>query len=222
MHMAPLAPRLLALALTGAAGAVLVVAAANAVVLLRTGDRVSTDPQALPAAQVAIVPGSRVLPDGTLGDVVQARVDGAVRLYDDGLVDAVLVSGDNRQHTYNEPDAMRAALLAAGVAPEDVFTDYAGVNTWHTMRRAREVFEVRSAIVVTQDFHAARAVDLGRAAGIDTHGLAVEGGSARVAAREVVARVRGFGEALLRPDVVLGPTHPITGDGRSSWAEPTG
>lgn len=199
----------------------LLVGTANAVVLGRTHDRVTSDPGDLPHTQAAIVPGSLVRPDGTLGAVVQQRVDAAVALYDAGTVDKILLSGDNGTHAYNEPDTMRAAVLAAGVPPEDVFTDYAGFNTWHTMRRARTVFEVETAVVVTQDFHTSRAVDLGRAAGLDVHGLAVGGsGSLRVSARELLARVRGLGEATLRPDVTGGPALPITGDGRSSWAEP--
>ncbi|WP_244930055.1 ElyC/SanA/YdcF family protein [Nocardioides sp. W7] len=197
------------------------VGTANAVVIVRTGDRVADAPADLPHAQVAIVPGSLVRPDGTLGRIVQARVDAAVALHEAGTVDKILLSGDNGTHEYNEPDTMRAAVLAAGVPPEDVFTDYAGFNTWYTMRRARVVFEVESAVVVTQEFHVARAVDLGRAAGLDVHGLAVDdGGRLRVRARELLARVRGLGEATVRPDVTGGPVLPITGDGRTSWAEP--
>lgn len=196
------------------------VAAANAVVLERSDGWTTADPDELPHAQVAIVPGSWVRSDGRLGAVVQQRVDAAVDLYRSGKVDKILVSGDNRTHAYNEPDAMRDAALAAGVAPEDVFTDYAGRSTWHTMRRAREVFRVDDAVVVTQDFHVARSVDLGRAAGMDVRGLAVgHANRLRVDAREVVARVRGLGEATLRPDVMLGPPIPITGDGRTSWAQ---
>lgn len=192
------------------------VATANAVVIGRTDDRVRTDPADLDPAQVAIVPGSLVRPDGTLGRVVAERVDAAVALYDAGIVDALLMSGDNGTDAYNEPDTMRDAALAAGVAPEDVFTDYAGFNTWHTMRRAHDVFEVTSAVVVTQDFHVARAVDLGRAAGLDVQGFVA--GDAGRGGREVLARVRGLGETILKPDVTGGPSIPITGDGRESWA----
>jgi SanA protein len=208
---------LLAVALVGVG--VLVVGTANAVVLVRTHDHTTDDPAALAPAQVAIVPGSLVRPDGTLGAVVQERVDAAVALYDAGTVDALLLSGDNGTASYNEPDTMRDAVLAAGVPPEDVFTDYAGFNTWHTMKRARDVFGVDTAIVVTQDFHVARAVDLGRAAGLDVAGLAVGDGSLRASTRELLARVRGFGETLLEPGVTGGPAIPITGDGQASWAE---
>lgn len=193
-----------------------VVAAANAVVVSRTSDRVTTDPDDLDRVQVAIVPGSRVRDDGSLGRVVAERVEAATALYRDGTVDKVLVSGDNGTATYNEPDAMRDAVLAAGVPAEDVFTDYAGFSTWHTMRRAKEIFEVETAVVVTQGTYVARAVDLGLAAGIDIQGYAIGDGGRW--GRELLARVRGLGEAIWRPGVTGGPTIPITGDGRASWA----
>lgn len=194
----------------------LLVLAANLVVVSRTADRVVRGVDELRPAEVVIVPGSAVRPDGTLGDVVAQRLDAAVGLYQAGLVEKVLLSGDNGERDYNEPDAMRRAALDAGVAPEDLFTDYAGFSTWHTMRRARDVFEVSTAVVVTQSTYAARSVDLARAAGIDAQGyVAGEGGRSL---REALARVRGLVEATWRPQVTPGPPIPISGDGRDSWA----
>lgn len=190
---------------------------ANVVVVARTGDQVVREVEQVRPAQVAIVPGSLVRSDGTLGRVVQQRVDAAVRLHEAGLVEAVLVSGDNGTPSYNEPDAMRDAVLAAGVPAQDVFTDYAGFDTWHTMRRAREVFEVETAVVVTQDTYAARSVDLARAAGIEVQGFVA--GDAGGLAREVLARVDGLREATWTPEVTGGEPIPITGDGRTSWAD---
>ncbi|MEJ2861728.1 SanA/YdcF family protein [Actinomycetospora flava] len=197
--------------------ATVVVVAANVVVVRRTDELVTSEASAVRPAQVAIVPGSLVRSDGTLGGVVRQRVDAGVALYRGGRVEKLLMSGDNGRPDYNEPDAMRDAALAAGVAPEDVFTDYAGFDTWHTMRRAHDVFGVTSAVVVTQAPAAARAVDLARAAGVDVQGF-VAGDRGR-AGREVLARVRGIGQATFRPDVLGGPAIPITGDGRVSWAE---
>ncbi|WP_345262021.1 SanA/YdcF family protein [Nocardioides nanhaiensis] len=208
-------PVLLLAALGVLAGGAVVVS--NLVVVLRTGDQVVREPDAVRPAQVAIVPGSLVRPDGSLGDVVQERLDAAVALHEAGTVEKILVSGDNGDPSYNEPDAMRDAALAAGVPAEDVFTDYAGFSTWHTMRRAREVFEVESAVVVTQGFHTARAVDLGVAAGLEVQGLATDDGSHT--ARELLARVRGLWEATVEPRVTPGDPLPITGDGRTSWAQ---
>lgn len=208
--------------LTG--GAVLVgllvvalVVVANLVVVGRTSDALVREIGDVAPAQVAIVPGAGVYPDGSLGRPVEERVVGAVALYEAGVVEKILVSGDNGTPTYNEPDAMRDAVLAAGVPAEDVFTDYAGFSTWHTMRRARDVFEVDTAVVVTQGVYAARAVDLGGAAGLEVEGLVVSEGGRQ--AREWLARVRGLGEATFRPGVTPGAAIPITGDGRTSWAD---
>lgn len=197
--------------------AVGLVVVANLVVVGRTADVLTRDVDDLDPAQAAIVPGAGVFPDGTLGRPVAERVRAAVALYDAGLVQKILLSGDNGTRAYNEPDAMRRVVLDAGVPPEDVFTDYAGFSTWHTMRRARDVFEVDTAIVVTQSVYAARTVDLGVAAGLDVEGFVVSEGGRR--AREWLARVRGLGEATLRLRVTPGPVIPITGDGRASWAD---
>lgn len=197
------------------------VVAANAVVLLRAHGHVHDDPSELTTAQVAIVPGALVHADGRLSAMLRDRVEGAVELYRLGLVDKILLSGDHHRLGYDEPDTMRDAVVAAGVPAEDVFTDYAGFDTWSTMVRAREVFEVDTAIVVTQGFHVARAVDLGLAAGLEVQGYPVGGEYGRKGrvseAREVLARMKGLGQATTRPDVLLGPTLPIVGDGRSSW-----
>lgn len=212
----PWTRRVLWMLVAGAVLGVAAVAAANVVAIARTGDSVTSTADDLDRAQVAIVPGSRVDADGSLGPVVAERVEAAVFLHRVGTVEKVLVSGDNGTAEYNETEAMRRAVLAAGVPPEDVFTDYAGFSTWHTMRRAHDVFGVETAVVVTQGVYVARSVDLGEAAGIDIQGYVVrEGGRG---GREVLARVRGLVEATLRPEVVGGPPIPITGDGRASWA----
>ena len=207
--------RIAGLAVTALVGSSVVVA--NLVVVGRTSDDLTRDVDDLGPAQVVIVPGAGVYPDGTLGRPVEERVRAAVALHDAGLVEKILLSGDNGTSTYNEPDAMRRAVLEAGVPAADVFTDYAGFSTWHTMRRARDVFGVDDAIVVTHGVYAARTVDLGVAAGLDVEGYVVSEGGRR--AREWIARVRGLGEATLRPQVTPGPAIPITGDGRASWAD---
>lgn len=196
---------------------VVVVAAANVVVTARTAGAATTELPEIRSAQVAIVPGSLVRDDGSLGTAVRQRVTAAVELYRDGRVGAILMSGDNGRAEYNEPDAMRDAALAAGVPAEDVFTDYAGFSTWATMRRAHDVFGVTDAVVITQELYMPRTVHLARAAEIDVQGLAVGDGGGLVA-REVLARVRGLGQSIVRPGVTEGAPIPIGGDGRTSWA----
>lgn len=203
-----------------ALSAVGLLVAANLVVVTTAADDLTREVDDLEPAQAVIVPGAGVYADGSLGVPVRERVDAAVELYDAGLVDKILLSGDNGTDTYNEPDAMRRAVLDAGVPAEDVFTDYAGFDTWHTMRRAADVFGIETAVVVTQGVYAARTVHLGRGAGIETQGFVVSEGGRR--GREWLARVTGLYEAGRRPAVTPGDPIPITGDGRASWSEQPG
>ena len=120
---------------------------------------------------------------------------------------------------------MRRFVLAAGVPPEDVFCDHAGFDTYDSLYRARDVFQVHRVIVVTQRFHLPRALYIARGLGIDASGAPCDRRRyvARHwnAAREVLARVKAFKDvALVRPfPRFLGPAIPIDGDGRASWDE---
>lgn len=202
----------------------LLVAALNGYVLVRAGGA-AHDVDGVHHAQVAIVPGALVQPDGRLSGMLEDRVDGAIALYEAGKVDKILVSGDHGHLGYDETDSMRDALLNRGIPAAAIFTDYAGFDTWSTMERARTIFGVTSATVVTQGFAMSRALYLARSAGLEVQGLvADQSGYGRKgeesAVREVLARVKGFGEGVTHPAVMGGPPLPISGDGRSSWGPP--
>jgi SanA protein len=208
-----------ALATAGATG-LLVVAVANAVVLL--GGSGSTSVDDAPHAQAALLLGARVMPDGTPSPMLRDRIAVAARLYRAGKVEKVLASGDHGQQAYDEVNAMKRALIAAGVPARDVFTDHAGFDTWDSVVRARKVFRASSVLVVTQGFHLPRAVWLARRAGLDAHGVSADlhgygsqGHKSQV--REVLARLKAVGEAVTdREPRHLGPQIPITGDGGAS------
>jgi SanA protein len=207
------------------AGMVLVLAigALNLYVVTRGSGEATDDPAALPHAQAAIVLGAYVQPDGAMSGMLRDRVTAAVALYRAGRVDRILVSGDHHRWSYDEPGTMRDALLRQGIPAAAIFTDHAGFDTWASMVRARKVFGVSSAIVVTQGFHMARALYLAHHAGLDAHGLTSDlghhyGKLGKVAdARELLARVKAVTDTALDTHVLLGPKHPITGDGRTTW-----
>ncbi len=215
-------PRLSRLALGGAAAVALLVVLANAYVLTSGGDSTSQVSE-VPPAEVAIVPGALVEPDGDMSAMLAARVEQASRLWRAGRVEKVLVSGDHGSWVYDEPDTMRKALVADGVAPRDVFEDHAGFDTWATMVRAREVFGVRDAVVITQGFHMPRALYLADAAGIEATGLTADlqpwGAQGRKSSvREVLSRVKAVADVSLETPALAGPKIPIaTSDGRESW-----
>lgn len=198
------------------------VAGTNGYVAAR-GSGATADVARVRHAQVAIVPGALVYPDGRLSGMLADRVQGALELWRAGKVDRILVSGDHLRRDYDEPDAMRAALLRHGVPARAIFSDHAGSDTRATMVRARRVFGVRDAIVVTQGFHIDRALYLARAAGLrvqgltsDLHHYGTHGTQSDL--REILARTKSVGDEALGSHVLLGPPHPIGGDGRSTYA----
>lgn len=202
---------------------VLVVVGSNAYIVLSTRGEATSDISALPHAQAAIVPGAQVRPDGTMSLMLADRVHRTVELWRAGKVDRILVSGDHGQWQYDEPDTMRAALMRAGIPGPVIFTDHAGFDTRATMVRARRIFAVQSAIVVTQGFHIDRALFLAKEAGIpqvhgltsDIHGYGRKQTESNI--REILARVKAIGDTAIDAGVMGGPQIPITGDGRASW-----
>ncbi|MGE0068345.1 MAG: vancomycin high temperature exclusion protein [Solirubrobacterales bacterium] len=212
-------------AIGGAALVVLLVAAAN-VYVLSAGGEYTDEVGEVPAAEVAIVPGALVERSGRMSAMLADRVEQASRLWHAGKVEKILVSGDHGSWVYDEPDTMRKALVADGVDPEDVFEDHAGFETWATMVRARSIFGVRDAVVVTQGFHMPRALFLADEAGIEATGLTADlhhwGYQGRKSsAREVLSRVKAIVDVTLDTPAMGGPKIPIaTSDGRESWGPP--
>nr|WP_052847866.1 ElyC/SanA/YdcF family protein [Streptomyces avicenniae] len=145
----------------------------SAWVYASTDGRVRTTATA-PVTPVALVFGAGLRTDGSPTRWLADRLDTAAELYDTGRARVLLVSGDNRTATYNEPEAMRAYLVEQhGIPAEHIVADYAGLNTWASCSRAAEVFGVEEAILVSQDFHIRRALALCDAAGIDAWGVGV-------------------------------------------------
>ncbi|MFF1834126.1 vancomycin high temperature exclusion protein [Streptomyces sp. NPDC058231] len=177
--------------------------------LYTTADaRVRTTAEA-PAQQVAVVFGAG-LRDGKPSAYLANRLRAAAELYRDGKVRVVLVTGDNSREDYDEPDAMRAFLVAHGVPDRRVVSDFAGFDTWDSCVRAKKIFGVDRAVLVSQGFHIRRAIALCRAAGIDAYGVGVDarhdvtwyyGGT-----REMFAAGKAALDVVFRPDPhFLGP-----------------
>jgi vancomycin permeability regulator SanA len=176
-----------------------------------TAHRLRTTANA-PHAPVAVVFGAG-LDDGRPSRYLAHRLDAAVRLYRAGRIRAVLVTGDNSRKDYDEPDAMRAYLTRHGVPGDRVVRDYAGFDTWDSCVRAKKIFGVDRAVLVSQGFHIRRAVALCEAAGVDAYGVGVDdrhdvtwyyGGT-----REVFAAGKAVLDAVFRPaPQFLGPKEP--------------
>lgn len=130
--------------------------------------------QNAPQKPVAIVFGAGLTRDGRPTTVLRDRVEAAVQLYFTGKVEKILMSGDNRFKGYNEPGAMRAFALELGVPDHAIVLDYAGQRTYDTCYRAKEIFGVQEALLVTQSFHLPRALYLCNALGIRADGVSAD------------------------------------------------
>lgn len=128
----------------------------------------------VPPAPIALVLGAQVYPDGTPSDFLAARLDLARQLFDTGKVKTILVSGDRMAKGYDEPRAMRSYLLRAGVPAAQILLDEAGVDTYSSSIRAKEVFGAAELIVVTQAYHLPRAVATCRLIGVEANGVGDE------------------------------------------------
>ena len=191
-----------------------------------SGGRGATDdPAQVPRAQAALVLGAQVMPNGKPSSMLADRITAAEELYRTGRVEKLLLSGDHGRVSYDEVGTMRRILLARGIPAEDIFTDHAGFDTWDSAQRARRVFNVRSAVVVTQGFHMARALYDARHAGLEATGYIADRRSygrvmPRLRVREAAARVKTLADVVTGADPhFLGAQIPISGDGRASWGD---
>lgn len=170
----------------------------------------------VPADRVAVVFGAGLRYDGSPTAILRDRVETAVQLYNSGKVEKLLMSGDNRVVSYNEPEAMRQYALSLGVPNEAIVLDYAGRRTYDTCYRAKAIFGIQSAILVTQDFHLPRALFTCNYLGVDAVGVNSNNNYYRKISRliwntrELLATFGAFMDVYVyRPLPVLGKPEPI-------------
>jgi SanA protein len=164
--------------------------------------RVYDDLSDIPHYHTALVLGTS--PEGRFGGPNRffiARINAAAELYESGKIDRILVSGDNRHKDYNEPAAMRVALIEKGIPEDIIFLDYAGFRTFDSVVRAKEVFGQSAFIVVSQKFHTERAVFIAGKKGIDAIGynatdVSLRSGGIITHVREWGARCKVFLDLL--------------------------
>ena len=170
-----------------------------------------------PQVDAAIVFGAAVYADGRLSSVLRDRMDTAIDLYTSGKVNRILVSGDNQADHYDEPGAMKAYAVARGVPESAVEPDQAGLRTYDTCYRAREIFGIEQAVLVTQTFHLPRALFTCRGLGLSAIGVSADQRPYRAArwyeVREIAATLRAAWDVVRRePPPLITQSPPFTND----------
>ncbi len=184
------------IALTLSILALLAIAIANFAIGKATDGLAFDNVEGIPHKKVGLLLGtSRYVADGRNNVYFWGRINAAAELYKAGKVDYLIVSGDNRTHSYNEPVAMQQALIEKGVPAERMYLDYAGFRTYDSIVRADKIFGQKDFIVISQEFHNRRAIYIANKVGLKAIGYNAEGAlelSTRVRVREALARVKVF------------------------------
>jgi SanA protein len=178
---------------------------ADFLVKRHTQKKHSNDISALPHRKAGLVLGtSKTLSDGQTNLYYAYRIDAAVKLMEMGKVDCLILSGDNHVKSYNEPETMRADLIARGIDSTKIVLDYAGFRTLDSVVRLKEIFSQDSAIVISQAFHNERAIYLASLEGVDLVGYDAQDVpnalGVKVQMREKFARVKVFVDYLFGVD----------------------
>jgi len=171
--------------------------------------------ETVPERPVAIIFGAQIYGSGRLSAMLADRVAMGAKLYQQGKVSALLLTGDNSEVSYNEPEAMRQYALSLGVPDEAIVLDYAGFRTYDSCYRARDIFQVSGATLVTQNFHLDRALLVCNALGIDSVGVAADMvSSERYSARALLSsQLREFPSTALSVfDLLRGEKPTYLGD----------
>lgn len=159
----------------------------------------------LPENRVGLVLGtSPRIRDGRANPYFSNRMEAAADLYHNNKVEYLIVSGDNRTRYYNEPEYMRQALIELGVPSSSIFPDHAGIRTYESVMRAREVFGQTNITIISQRFHNQRAVYIARQKGINAVAFNAEDVhqemNDRTRIREWFAKSKVFWDLFLRKE----------------------
>ena len=169
-------------------------------------------------ADCILVLGAGIRADGSPSPMLQDRLNTGIELYQNGAAPKLLMSGDHGRKKYNEVQTMKDIALDQGVPSEYVFLDHAGFSTYDSLYRARDVFQARKVIIVTQKYHLYRALYIARSLGLDAWGVSADTrryrGQSQRDFREILARDKDFFVSVFKPlPKYLGDTIPITGNG---------
>ena len=193
--------------------------AISAYVCNTVSDRILTlDEAAKLNADAILVLGARVHDNGQPSGILKDRLITGIAAYDLGASDRLLMSGDHGTEDYYEVNTMKNYALDQGVPSEAIFMDHAGFSTYESLYRARDVFEVKSVVIVTQRYHLYRALYVAERMGLNAFGVTSDlgdyAGMPYFTAREILARCKDFFYTIFMPlPTYLGAQIPITGDG---------
>ena len=178
---------------------------ANVYVKESTSDRIlsAADAAMLEDVDCILVLGCLVRSDGSPSDMLADRLACGVRLYETGVSNALIMSGDHGTEEYDEVNAMKQYAVVAGVPSSRVFMDHAGFSTYESIYRAKEIFGARRIVIVSQEYHLYRALNIADALGVEAYAVAADTREYRNQwqrdLREALARGKDLLQGIFKP-----------------------
>ena len=156
--------------------------------------------------------------DGKPTHMLEDRLLTAIELYNNKVASKIIMSGDHGREEYDEVNIMKKFAIEKGVPSNDIFMDHAGFSSYESIYRAKEIFEAKKIVIVTQKYHLYRSLYIANSLGIEAYGVSADlrkyiGQSYREV-REIIARDKDFIKCIFKPQSkYLGDVIPVNGDG---------
>ena len=198
---------------------VLLTIAVNFYVMASVQDQIITPDEAASLdADTILVLGARVWDNGQPSGILKDRIRTGIALYKTGSSGRLLMSGDHGRDNYDEVNAMKTFAIEQGIPSENIFMDHAGFSTYESLYRARDIFQVKTVVIVSQQYHLYRALYIANHLGLTAYGVSCDTRHYNpyllFDLRETLARCKDFVYSILQPlPTYLGEQIPITGNG---------
>ena len=195
----------------------IIILAINLYVKISTKKQIIKDYSNLKDIDCIIVLGAGIWGDKP-SPMLEDRLLEGINLYQNGVSDKILMSGDHGRDEYDEVNIMKDYAIEKGIPSEDIFMDHAGFSTYESIYRAKEIFQAKKVVIVTQKYHLYRALYIAKKLGLEAYGVGADPREYRGAfhreVREIIARNKDFIKCILKPKpTYLGEVIPISGNG---------
>ena len=163
-----------------------------------------------------------ILGAGIWGDkpspMLEDRLKEGILLYNNEVSDKIIMSGDHGREEYDEVNTIKKYAIENGIPTENSFMDHAGFSSYESIYRAKEIFNAKKVVIVTQKYHLYRALYIANQLGLEAYGVGADTrqyvGAIYREAREILARNKDFIKCIFKPEpTYLGDTIPVSGNG---------
>lgn len=150
--------------------------------------------------------------------MLEDRLLEGIKLYQNSVSDKIIMSGDHGRREYDEVNIMKNYAIEKGIPSENIFMDHAGFSTYESIYRAKDIFEAKKVVIVTQEYHLYRALYIANQLGLEAYGVGADPrqyiGATYRELREILARDKDFIKCIFKPEpTYLGDTIPVSGNG---------